>query len=179
VLFNIYYRIFYELWTFANFNWLCTLEKRGHEIKKKSSPQKPLGQCNQTFVEWSLDDPLPKLCPVIPTSNAGHIFGREPSNDYFINILFLLSKWFQTRTFLWEFPIGSYVKLGSAVVAILVGVLKCRTKIEKGGWNKKKNLLLWNYWANLNQTLLKWSFGRPLSKLCSSAPSCIQDGHHY
>jgi hypothetical protein len=49
-----------------------------------------------------------------------HIFGREPSNDYFINILFLLSKWFQTRRFLWEFPIGSYVKLSSAVAAILV-----------------------------------------------------------
>jgi hypothetical protein len=24
---------------------------------------------NQTLVEWSLDGPLPKLCPVIPTSN--------------------------------------------------------------------------------------------------------------
>ena len=35
---------------------------------------------------------------------------------------------------------------------------------KKGGWNKKKNLLLWNYWANLNQTLLKWSLGGPLSK---------------
>jgi hypothetical protein len=58
---------------------------------------------------------------------ARHIFGREPSNDYFIKILFLLSKWFQTRRFLWEFPIGSYVKLTSAVAAILVGVpnLKC------------------------------------------------------
>jgi hypothetical protein len=55
---------------------------------------------------------------------TGHIFGREPSNDYFIKMLFLLSKWFQTRRFLWEFPIGSYVKLSSAVVAILVGVLK-------------------------------------------------------
>ena len=29
--------------------------------------------CNQTLVEWSLDGPLPKLCPVIPTSNQdGH-----------------------------------------------------------------------------------------------------------
>jgi hypothetical protein len=46
---------------------------------------------------------------------AKHIFGREPSNDYFIKILFLLSKWFQTKRFLWEFPIGSYVKLSSAV----------------------------------------------------------------
>jgi hypothetical protein len=25
----------------------------------------------------------------------------------------------------------------------------------------------------------KWSLGGPLSKLCPSAPSCIQDGHHY
>jgi hypothetical protein len=41
----------------------------------------------------------------------------------------------------------------------------------------KKFLLLWNYCANLNQTLLKWSLGGPLSKLCPSAPSCmIQDG---
>jgi hypothetical protein len=62
---------------------------------------------------------------------TGPIFGREPSNDYFIKILFLLSKWFQTRRFLWEFPIGSYAKLSSAVVAILVGVLKCWTQFWK------------------------------------------------
>jgi hypothetical protein len=43
-----------------------------------------------------------------------------------------LSKWFQTRRFLWEFPIGSYVKLSSAVAAILVGCLKCRTQVWKG-----------------------------------------------
>ena len=34
-LFNIYYGIFYELWTFAYFDRLCKLEKRGDEIKKK------------------------------------------------------------------------------------------------------------------------------------------------
>ena len=29
--------------------------------------------CNQTLVEWSLDGPLSKMCPVIPTSNQdGH-----------------------------------------------------------------------------------------------------------
>ena len=49
---------------------------------------------------------------------AGHIFGRGPSNDYLIQIFFLLGKWFQTRRFLWEFPIGSYVKLSSAVLDI-------------------------------------------------------------
>jgi hypothetical protein len=53
------------------------------------------------------------------------------SNDYLIKILFLLSKWFQTRRFLWKFPVGSYVKLSSAVVAILVGVLKCQTQFWK------------------------------------------------
>jgi hypothetical protein len=34
--------------------------------------------------------------------------------------------------FLWEFPIGSYVKLSSAVLAILVGGLKCQTQFWKG-----------------------------------------------
>jgi hypothetical protein len=52
-------------------------------------------------------------------------------------------------------------------------------KLEKRGMKLKKNLLLWNYWANLNQTLLKWSIGGPLSKLCPSAQSCIQDSRHY
>ena len=51
--------------------------------------------------------------------------------------------------------------------------------LEKRGDEIKKNLLLWNYWANLNQTLLKWSLGGPLSKLCPSAPSYIQDDRHY
>jgi hypothetical protein len=32
----------------------------------------------------------------------------------------------------WEFPIGSYVKLSSAVAAILVGSLKCWTYLWKG-----------------------------------------------
>jgi hypothetical protein len=38
-LFNIYYGIFYELWTFADFDRLCKLEKRGDEIKKKISSE--------------------------------------------------------------------------------------------------------------------------------------------
>ena len=51
-------------------------------------------------------------------------------------------------------------------------------QIRKKGDEIKKNLL-WNYWANLNHILLKWSLGGPLSKLCPSAPSCIQDGRYY
>ena len=63
---------------------------------------------------------------------AGHIFGREPLNDYFITISFLMSEWFQTRRFLWEFPIGFYVKLSTAEPAIMVVGLKCRTQFWKG-----------------------------------------------
>ena len=33
-LFNIYYGIFYELWTFADFDRLCKLEKGGMKLKK-------------------------------------------------------------------------------------------------------------------------------------------------
>ena len=33
-LFNTYYRIFYELWTFAYFDRLCKLEKGGWNLKK-------------------------------------------------------------------------------------------------------------------------------------------------
>jgi hypothetical protein len=60
-----------------------------------------------------------------------HNFGRGPSNDYFIKVWFQLSNWFQTRRFLCEFPIGSYVKLSSAVGAILVEGRNCLTNF----WN--------------------------------------------
>ena len=53
-LFNIYYGIFYELWTFADFDRLCKLEKRGDEIFKKSSPLKLLSQSQPNFAEMIL-----------------------------------------------------------------------------------------------------------------------------
>jgi hypothetical protein len=65
-LFNIYYGIFYELWTFAYFDRLCKLEKRGDEIKKKSSPLKLL---SQTLLKWFLGGPLPKLCPAFQNTD--------------------------------------------------------------------------------------------------------------
>ena len=49
---------------------------------------------------------------------------------------------------------------------------------KKGGWHLKKNLLLWNYWANLNQTLLKWFLGGPLPNLCPAFQNTDQDGRH-
>ena len=53
-LFNIYYGIFYELWTFAYFDRLCKLEKSGDEIKKNSSPLKLLSQSQPNFAEMIL-----------------------------------------------------------------------------------------------------------------------------
>jgi hypothetical protein len=53
-LFNIYNGIFYELSTFADFDRLCKLEKRGDEIKKKSAPLKLLSQSQPNFVEMIL-----------------------------------------------------------------------------------------------------------------------------
>jgi hypothetical protein len=50
-LFNIYYGIFYQLWTFAYFDRLCKLEKRGDEIKKNSSPLKLPSQSQPNFAE--------------------------------------------------------------------------------------------------------------------------------
>ena len=56
-LFNVYYRIFYELWTFADFDRLCKLEKMGDEILKKSSPLKLLSQSQPNFAEMILGWP--------------------------------------------------------------------------------------------------------------------------
>jgi hypothetical protein len=52
-LFNIYYRIFYELWTFADFDRLCKLGVNKQKIILKSSCQKPLGQFQPNFV-WMI-----------------------------------------------------------------------------------------------------------------------------
>ena len=57
-LFNIYYGIFYELWTFAYFDRLCKLEKRGDEIKKNPLLWNYCANLNQTLLEWSLGGPL-------------------------------------------------------------------------------------------------------------------------
>ena len=109
-----------------------TLQHAG--IKKKHklyNNQRLPGACNRSpgskLLSITIFWKRTKIAVYIPS----YIFGREPSNDYFIKILFLLSKWFQKRRFLWEFPIGSYVKLSSAVAAILVEVLKCRTVLEE------------------------------------------------
>ena len=53
-LFKIYYGIFYELWTFADFDRLCRKKNKGDEIKKISSPLKLLSQSQPNFAEMIL-----------------------------------------------------------------------------------------------------------------------------
>ena len=44
----------FHLWTFAYFDRLCKLEKRGDEIRKRSSPLTPLSQSQPNFAEMIL-----------------------------------------------------------------------------------------------------------------------------
>jgi hypothetical protein len=49
-----------------------------------------------------------------------HNFGRGASKNFSNKVWLQLAQWFLRTRFLCEFPIGSYVKLSSAVVAIFV-----------------------------------------------------------
>jgi hypothetical protein len=59
-----------------------------------------------------------------------HKFGRGPSKDHSTKVWLQLAQWF-LRRFLCEFPIGSYVKLSSAVGAILIEGPNRRTHLWK------------------------------------------------
>ena len=58
-------------------------------------------------------------------------FRGEDLNVIFHQNFVLIEQMVSDKKKLWEFPIGLYVKLSSAVAAILVGVLKCRTQFWK------------------------------------------------
>jgi hypothetical protein len=62
---------------------------------------------------------------------TGHNLRRGPSKDHSTTVWLQLAQWFLRRRFLCEFPIGSYVKLSSAVGAILVEGPNCRTNFWK------------------------------------------------
>jgi hypothetical protein len=61
----------------------------------------------------------------------GHKFGRGPSKDHSTKVWLQLAQWFLRRRFLCEFPIGSYVKLSSAVGVILIEGPNRRTHFWK------------------------------------------------
>ena len=62
---------------------------------------------------------------------TGHNFGRGPSKDQSTKVWLQLGQWFLRRRFVCEFPIGSYVKLISAVGAILFEAPNRRTYFWK------------------------------------------------
>ena len=62
---------------------------------------------------------------------TGHNFGRRPSKDHSTKVWLQLTQWFLRRRFWCEFPIGSYVKLSSAVGAILIEGPNHRTHFWK------------------------------------------------
>ena len=107
-------------------------------------------------------------------------FGREPFNDYFIKIYFLLSKWFQTRKFLWEFPIGFYmyiyVKLSSAVVAISVGGLKCRIQFWKGTTQGSFQQSLVEIGSVVSEEKIFFKFHHPFFLFLAWWPSWLEVG---
>jgi hypothetical protein len=133
----------------------------------------------QNCVRWSR---LPtKMAAKLKIEKGGMKF-KQISSPLKLLSQSQLAQWFLRRRFLCEFSIGSYVKLSSAVRAILVEGPNSRTHfwkrtiqwlfhqhfvlIEQMFLKLKESLLLWNYWTNLNQTLLKWFLGGPLPNLC-------------
>ena len=84
-------------------DWLCSF--RGEDFFLISSPI-------FLFLAWR-----PSWLEVRIT---GHNFGRGPSKDHSTKVWLQLAQWFLRRRFLCEFPIRSYVKLSSAVGAILI-----------------------------------------------------------
>jgi hypothetical protein len=72
----------------------------------------------------------------------------------------------------WVTPFQNYVRWSR-----LPTKMATKLKIEKRGDEILKNLL-WNYWANLNQILLKWSLGGPLPEMWPAVRPFDQDGLH-
>jgi hypothetical protein len=89
----------------AKFGWNWLSSFRGEDSFNISSPF-------LLFLAW-----WPSWLEVGIT---GHNFGRGPSKDHSTKVVLQLAQWFLRRRFLCELPIGSYVKLGSAVGATLV-----------------------------------------------------------
>ena len=100
----------------AKFGWDWLSSFRGEDSFKISSPL-------FLFLAW-----WPSWLEVGIT---GQKFGKGPSKDHSTKVLLQLAQWFLRRRFLCEFPIGSYVKLSSAVGAILVEGPNRRTHFWK------------------------------------------------
>ena len=89
-----------------------------------------------------------------------------------------MSKWFQTRRYLWEFPIRSYVKLSSAVVAILVGGLKCRTQFWKGTTQRSFQQSLVEIGSVVSEENIFFKFHSPFFSIFSLPAILVESRDH-
>jgi hypothetical protein len=89
----------------AKFSWDCLSSFRGEDFFKFHPPL-------FLFLAWQ-----PSWLEI---GIIGHNFGRGQSKDRSTKVWLQLAQWFLRRRYLCEFSIGSYLKLSSAVGAILV-----------------------------------------------------------
>ena len=66
---KIYLPCNFEVNPITLFDRLCKLEKRGDEIKKKSSPLKLLSQSQPNFAEMILGRSSSKMCPAFQNTD--------------------------------------------------------------------------------------------------------------
>jgi hypothetical protein len=113
----------------AKFGWDWLSSFRGEDFFKSSFP---------LFSIFSLADIL------VGSRDHRTNFGRGPSKDHSTEVWLQLAQWFLRRRFWCEFPIGFYVKLSSAVGAILVEGPNRRTHFWKRTiqWLFHQNLVL-------------------------------------
>ena len=113
----------------AKFGWDWLSSFRGEDLRKNSSP---------LFSIFSL------VAILVGSRDHQTPFGRGPSKDHSTKVWLQLAQWFLRRRFLCEFPIGSYIKLSSAVEAILVEGPNRRTHFWKRTiqWLFHQNLVL-------------------------------------
>ena len=77
---------------------------------------------------------------------------------------------------LWEFPIGSYGKLSLAVVAILVGGLKCRTQFWKGTTQGTFQQILVQIGSVVSEEKIFLKFHPPFFLFLAWQPSWLEVG---
>jgi hypothetical protein len=106
----MYDRIFYELWTFSDFDRLCKLEKRGDEILKKSPPRKLLSQYQPNW----------------------HNFERDPPRDHPCQVWFNLVRRFQRR----RFKCDLFIKI---CLICIIGINRLKEKFHKSSPLKPPN----------------------------------------
>jgi hypothetical protein len=73
---------------------------------------------------------------------------KGPCKDHSTKVWLQLVQWFLRRRFVCEFPIGSYVKLSSAVAAIVVEGPNPRTQLLEENHPMTISSKFSSYWAN-------------------------------